>query len=524
MEDKKNIDRLFQERFKNFEAKAPDAAWNNIASKLDQKKARPVIAPLWWKLAGVAAVMAVIFSVFLWNSDEQVTNESYVIENPSEDADALDKSNDDIIEQDDARTDAVVVEERANESTEEENDTDATDSGQTSNDKSVSNSTTVTDKKRNKADKNGIANFKSTEEKNKRSRADGYAVSNSSENEKTKREDSKTTDSNIEKSATANEKAAENPTAVVQNGKENQKNSSAESATKDAVATSKNQSGNTTDTSKNQLEKEKPQTTLEDIAAAQKTELEKEDIFKKQWSAATIVGPVYANTLSGSSVNNQVADNAKNSNINLSYGVAVAYDFAPRWSVRTGVHQMNLSYDTENISYGLNASTLAANIVAAGVMFDPSAVSSRNSSGNLDAGSFNDSFAQELISAAIFPSFKGELSQQLGYVEVPLEVKYRLLDKKIGVSVLGGMSALFLTDNAVSVKNDGRKLELGEDSNFQDFNQSANFGLGIDYRFTEKLGITVEPTFKYQLNALRNDTADFKPYTIGVYTGLMYRF
>jgi len=76
----------------------------------------------------------------------------------------------------------------------------------------------------------------------------------------------------------------------------------------------------------------------------------------------------------------------------------------------------------------------------------------------------------------------------------------------------------------VSVSNNGRKLNLGEDSNFQDFNQSANFGLGIDYRFTEKLGITLEPTFKYQLNALRNDTADFRPYTIGVYTGLMYRF
>jgi hypothetical protein len=86
------------------------------------------------------------------------------------------------------------------------------------------------------------------------------------------------------------------------------------------------------------------------------------------------------------------------------------------------------------------------------------------------------------------------------------------------------MSALFLTNNEVSVTNNGRKLELGADGNFQDFNQSANFGHGIDYRFTQKLGLSVEPTFKYQLNALRNDTADFRPYTIGVYTGFTYRF
>ena len=121
-------------------------------------------------------------------------------------------------------------------------------------------------------------------------------------------------------------------------------------------------------------------------------------------------------------------------------------------------------------------------------------------------------------------NFKGELNQQLGYVEVPLEVKYRLLDKKIGVSVLGGFSALFLTDNQVFIEDNGRSLDLGKDDNFNGFNQSANFGLGIDYQFSQKLGLSVEPTFKYQLNALRDDIADFRPYTIGVYTGLMYKF
>jgi hypothetical protein len=90
--------------------------------------------------------------------------------------------------------------------------------------------------------------------------------------------------------------------------------------------------------------------------------------------------------------------------------------------------------------------------------------------------------------------------------------------------VLGGMSALFLTDNVVAVQNPNERLELGEDRNFNGFNQSANFGLGFGYDFTNQLGAFIEPSFKYQLNTLKNNTANFRPYTIGIQSGIMYRF
>ncbi|MBF4986438.1 outer membrane beta-barrel protein, partial [Nonlabens mediterrranea] len=133
-------------------------------------------------------------------------------------------------------------------------------------------------------------------------------------------------------------------------------------------------------------------------------------------------------------------------------------------------------------------------------------------------------FSQEFLSDNTFNGFQGEISQRLGYLEVPLELKYKLLDRKLSVNVMGGLSALFLTDNSIAVTNNTSKLELGEDDNFNSFNQSANFGLGIDYLFTDQLGITVEPMFKYQLNALKENTADFKPFNVGIYSGITYRF
>jgi hypothetical protein len=112
----------------------------------------------------------------------------------------------------------------------------------------------------------------------------------------------------------------------------------------------------------------------------------------------------------------------------------------------------------------------------------------------------------------------------LGYIEVPLELKYSLINSKFKINVVGGMSALFLTDNAVVVQNSSQRLELGEDRNFNDFNQSANLGLGFGYDFTNQLGAFIEPTFKYQLSTLRNNFADFRPYTIGIQSGVTYRF
>jgi hypothetical protein len=57
MSDKKHIDRLFQEKLKNFEATPNDAVWDSIENTLHQKKRKRRVIPLWWQIAGVAAIL-----------------------------------------------------------------------------------------------------------------------------------------------------------------------------------------------------------------------------------------------------------------------------------------------------------------------------------------------------------------------------------------------------------------------------------------------------------------------------------
>ena len=493
MEDKKNIDRLFQEKFRDFKPAAPADSWEAIEARLDKDKKRPAILPLWWKVAGVAAVLAVLLSVFIWNTDDTISNENMVIDESLEHGDTI-KSEGIVIDDSDSSTSDSIdssVERFNNETNQDANGT-------------VTNN-----------NDNGIANRLDNEEPSKIGKKVSQAAQENkailSQQENSIAQNSNSSASNNSTALNSNANTADN-----RNLKDQASKPVSDQTIKDAVAMDQSP------TESEDLDKERASLeSLEDIAAANNVSDKEEDpVNRKKWRAATVVAPVYASSLNGSSINDRVSRDSQNAQTDISYGVAVSYAIDSRWSVRTGLHQVNVNYNNENINYGLNANTLILNNDQATTVYDVSAV---NAPRPAMFASMN-SFDQELRSAQVVSSFNGEMSQQLGYLEMPFEVSYRLVDKKFGVSVLGGFSALLLTNNNVSIVNDTRRLDLGSDDNFNDFNQSANFGLGIDYQFAKNLGLTLEPTFKYQLSSLKENTADFRPYTIGVYTGLMYRF
>ncbi|UWX55043.1 hypothetical protein NYZ99_20515 [Maribacter litopenaei] len=73
---KKHLDELFQEKFKGFEETPDDKVWLAIKASLDRKKKKRVL-PLWWQLAGVAAVFLIgllLFNPFVNNTDSPDSN------------------------------------------------------------------------------------------------------------------------------------------------------------------------------------------------------------------------------------------------------------------------------------------------------------------------------------------------------------------------------------------------------------------------------------------------------------------
>ena len=70
MKERKNIDRLYQEKFRDFAPEPSPELWNNIAGKLKEKdRKKPFIIPVWIKLGGVAAVLALVLGGYFFSQN-----------------------------------------------------------------------------------------------------------------------------------------------------------------------------------------------------------------------------------------------------------------------------------------------------------------------------------------------------------------------------------------------------------------------------------------------------------------------
>ncbi|HZH70454.1 MAG TPA: hypothetical protein VFD80_08395, partial [Flavobacteriaceae bacterium] len=110
------------------------------------------------------------------------------------------------------------------------------------------------------------------------------------------------------------------------------------------------------------------------------------------------------------------------------------------------------------------------------------------------------------------------------YYEIPLELEYAIINTKFGVNLIGGVSTLFLGNNEISVKSENFSSALGEANNLSNVSFSTNVGLGLDYKLSQRFIFNMEPMFKYQINPYTDSSVNFKPYYLGVYSGLSFKF
>jgi len=239
-----------------------------------------------------------------------------------------------------------------------------------------------------------------------------------------------------------------------------------------------------------------------------------------RWEVTPNVAPVYYNTLSeGSSIDPSFSDNSKSGDLNVAYGVNVAYNLNKRLSIRSGVSNVNLSYSTTGLDIGTGPVSAAS---SSSIDYQ----GRNNVTIVVDKGALVNQNPEDPFANITPKSTNGEvyLNQKISYYEMPVELNYAIIDKKFGINVIGGFSTLLLGNNEVSVEAGDFNEVLGEANNLSSISFTTNVGLGLNYSFSKKLMFNVEPMFKYQLNPYTDSSVDFKPYYIGVYTGLSFKF
>lgn len=533
MSEKKNIDAFFQESLAHFEVTPPEMAWENIEAKLNEKKKKRRVVPFWWKLSGIAAVLLIGFGLyttyFTSNSapNNPIVNQQDTTNHPKENEVPTSSSSDTMVNKEvivqnqektnDNKSDKVLT---TNASVEKERAPDLSNKNQQNTTVAVSN------------DKKNTTNFN----KNKASikelivNSNGSLFSNISSNKK--KENSNTVNLNSEKVTT---------TAVATKVKEsitNKSNNSTAFGTTNSTVDKNTININpktelviseNKDTTRGEAEQSEAK--LDEIKKIDSTKMaavepnaleellkEKEKKITKEpklnrWQVTPNVAPIYFSSLSnGSPLDEKLQANQKVYGTNYSYGLNVNYALNKKYSIRTGVHSYSVDYDTNGIVFYQNTNAskmqnLNPNSLGSYIQIDPL--------NNVNTRSFG---------RIIDDRFEGTLNQTMGYIEVPLEVSYKLFSKRFGVDVIGGVSTLFLNQNEVFIKSTSFTMKIGEASNLNTVHFSTNIGLGLKYSFFKRFDARIEPLFKYQLNTYSSGAGNFKPYVFGIYSGISYHF
>ena len=235
------------------------------------------------------------------------------------------------------------------------------------------------------------------------------------------------------------------------------------------------------------------------------------NVIDKKWSVGPTVAPVFYNSLqNGSPLNDALSNNAKTSDNALSIGVKVNYQLSNKFFIQSGVNKVELAYNTQNVNALISSSKNALNNIntdKSGVILTPVRSSTVNGGTELNKSGIN-----------------GDLNQSLEYFELPIEMKYSLYDKKIGLNLVGGFSTLILSNNSVSIISQNNVTDLGTANNLNDFNFSGNVGVDLDYKISKSWYLNVAPMFKYQFNTYSGNSGNFRPYYFGLYSGLNYKF
>ena len=233
--------------------------------------------------------------------------------------------------------------------------------------------------------------------------------------------------------------------------------------------------------------------------------IKEESQLKNKWSISPMVAPVFYNSFNSGSSINSLSDQSNSSAVSYSYGVQVGYAISEKITLTSGLNKLDVTYNASSINVpALSQSTTGESISAIDI-----------TSNNLET--------QGLDINAITLNDVSSFDQSISYFEVPLHLRYQLLDNNFSFSLLGGGSAYVLDDDEIQLDLNSGASVSGAANNINNISYSLNLGMGIGYQVSKSLQFTVDPLFKAKLNTYSSNS-DFKPYIFGVYTGFNFKF
>ncbi|NQU87749.1 MAG: outer membrane beta-barrel protein [Mariniphaga sp.] len=264
------------------------------------------------------------------------------------------------------------------------------------------------------------------------------------------------------------------------------------------------------------------------------------DLDKNKWEVGLRVSPGYSsqNTSHSEYYSQNMTYSNSEGNTDITGGVSVEFKAAKHWSIESGIYysqngqqsgnSLQLFSTRENISF--DKASVAADYFNTPVEIKQGKMSMNSSAGVIE---FSQTPENAELSATLDSESNlsntlltnSQFSQVFDFIEIPVLLKYNLIDKKIAIDLIGGLSANWIIGNNVYMGEGNNKENIGKTADISKLNYSGTVGVGVDYALGKRLSVSVEPRVNYYLKSInKNEAINYKPYRIGIYTGINYNF
>lgn len=109
-------------------------------------------------------------------------------------------------------------------------------------------------------------------------------------------------------------------------------------------------------------------------------------------------------------------------------------------------------------------------------------------------------------------------SENLEYLELPIDFNYRLLDKKFDINLSFGLSYWLLLESETRINGFEVNAETSRKNTY-----SLNFGIPVETQLTDRMLFFVEPSFRYWPISFEN-RLETQPFILSITTGIVYKF
>ena len=209
-------------------------------------------------------------------------------------------------------------------------------------------------------------------------------------------------------------------------------------------------------------------------------------------------------------------DHTIKNNLTVTYGAKISVRINDKINVRSGISKVELEQNTTNINSGINTGVYA---LSANMPKSPNNITYHSNIRVVDDNTSHTTMT-------MLSSETNTMEQKVHYIEVPLEVEYKLASfDKFNILAIAGGSYYAVTKNSISLAdtNTRSNYKLGEANNLNNSSYSANAGVKLEYNLSNKSSINLEPNYRYMLNPLKNVDAK-NPSLLGLNLGFSIKF